>query len=106
MKHSRSRNLIRRSITLRVALGIVDANQHTRVILRISTRKANRRSGLRSRASNIDLRTAHVELSALGFASRVQGDDLRTEKVLAWRDAGGEREVDPAVAGEHAVDAP
>jgi hypothetical protein len=52
------------------------------------------------------LRTAHVKLNTARFARRVQCNDLGAQEILAWSDACGHSEVDPAAVVDHAVDAP
>lgn len=99
-KLRRSRDLVRRTVALGVTLRVVDANQNTRIVGRIRTREANSRSCARARARNIDLCTAHIELRASLVAGTVKRNDLRTEKVLPWRDTGGECEVDPATSAD------
>lgn len=96
----RSRDLVRRAIALRVTLGVIDANQNTRIIRGISTREADRRTCLRARARHVDLSASHVELSGPLLRSRVQGDDLRAEKVLPWCDAGRQCEVYPTTTAD------
>jgi hypothetical protein len=53
----RTRNLVRCSIALRIALAVVDANQNARLVLLVRTRKANRVASLGSAAADVDLRT-------------------------------------------------
>lgn len=83
-----SRYLIRRPIPLRLPILIIDIQQNPRITLPIRTREANRRPSLASTAADVDLRTAHVELYALGLGGRVEGDDFGAEEVLAGLEVG------------------
>lgn len=48
----------------------------------------------------------HVELCLAWLRSRVKCNDLSTEKVIAWSDARGHREILPATTGNHTVNTP
>jgi hypothetical protein len=90
-----------------VTLGVVDADDDTRVVGRVGAGEADRLGGREvARAGDLDLGALHVELGAAGEAGRVQRQQLDAHQVVAGRDALRHGEVVPAVVADHLVDGP
>jgi hypothetical protein len=102
----RSRNLVRAPIPLRIPLLVINTHQHPRIALPIRSRETNCAPHLGTATTNVNLRTSHVELDATALGRRMQCDDFGAKKVLAWCDARGHGEVNPAARADHAVDTP
>lgn len=77
--------------------GVVHVEENTWVGGLVGTGNGNTgREGLGAGRGDLDLDTLHVELGATLAVTLVQGDDLRTEQVLAGRDIGnGDRVLAP-----------
>lgn len=81
--------------------------QDTRIGRLVGPRQRHtRRRLVRAAAYNVDLRTLHVELGALGRRRGMQRDQLTAQKVLPWCDALGDCDCLHAFVGDEAVDAP
>lgn len=61
----------------------VDVDQDARVTGAVRAREADASGGSASTTSDVDLVTAHVELSTAGGTGDVEGDNLRTKEILA-----------------------
>jgi hypothetical protein len=68
LQNRRSWNLVWLSVTLGLALGIINANKNTRIVLLICTGEADGITSLAAGARYVDLRTAHIELDTHGLA--------------------------------------
>lgn len=94
----------RRSVRL---LSVIQVVCNTWVGSLVRSRKTDgSRCLARTAGDDIDLGTLHVELRSRVAASRVEGDQLTAEQVLAWRDASGDRNGLLALVGDKAIDTP
>lgn len=88
--------------------GVVDLGEDTGVIGRVGTWEGDGVGGasVGSRASDVDLSALHVELSLAADAGRMESDELSTEEVVSWGNAGWNVKVLPSSSLDHLVNTP
>lgn len=94
-------------VVCRLTISIVNAHQDTKVLSCVRARNLlNLCRSERATTSNLDLRTASVELGLAHAAGTVKSNELDAEKILTGGNTARHGEVVPSVAGDDVVDAP
>lgn len=84
----------------------MDVDKNTSVGALVGAREANGRRASGTTAGNRDLVASHVQLRASRTASRMKGNDLRTEEIVARGDVRGDLNLHLAAARVEVLDAP